>query len=38
MLRSHHHYHLRAFDKLSLVGCLLREWIYRLLGWIFSVR
>jgi len=28
MLRSHHHYHLRAFVKLSLVGCLLREWIY----------
>jgi len=28
MLRSHHH-HLRAFVKLSLVGCLLREWIYK---------
>ena len=28
MLRSHHH-HLRAFDKLSLVGRLLREWIYK---------
>jgi len=23
MLRCHHHYHLRAFVKLSLVGCLL---------------
>jgi hypothetical protein len=29
MFRSHHYYHLRAFVKLSLVGCLLREWIYR---------
>ena len=28
MLRYHHHYHLRAFVKLILVGCLLREWIY----------
>jgi hypothetical protein len=27
MLRSHHH--LRAFVTLSLVGCLLRRWIYR---------
>jgi len=27
MLRSHHH-HLRTFVKLSLVECLLREWIY----------
>ena len=26
-LRSRHH--LRAFVKLSLVGCQLREWIYR---------
>ena len=30
MLRSHHH--LRAFLKLSLVGCLLRQRIYRKLG------
>ena len=29
MLRSYHHYNLRAFVKLSLVRCLLREWIYR---------
>ena len=29
MLRSHHSYHLLAFVQLSLVGCLLREWIYR---------
>jgi len=27
MLRSHHHYNLRAYVKLSLVECLLREWI-----------
>jgi len=32
MLRSHLHYHLRAFVKLSSVGCLLREWICRWLG------
>jgi hypothetical protein len=32
MLRSYHHYYLRAFVKLSLVGCLLHEWIYRQLG------
>jgi len=37
MLRSHHHYHLRAFVKLSLVGCLLREWIYRYWVWILLV-
>jgi hypothetical protein len=30
-LKPHHH-HSRAFVKLSLVGCLLREWIYRYLG------
>jgi len=29
MLRSHLYCHLRAFVKLSLVGCLLGEWIYR---------
>jgi len=29
LLRTHHHYRLRAFVKLSLVGCLLREGIYR---------
>ena len=29
MFISHRHYHLRAFVKLSLVGCLLRDWIYR---------
>ena len=29
MVISHYRYHLRAFVKLSLVGCLLREWIYR---------
>jgi len=30
MLRSHHH--LRALVKLRLLGCLLRQWIYRWLG------
>ena len=30
MLRSHHH--LRGFVKLSLMGCLLCEWIYRQMG------
>ena len=28
MLRFHHHYHLSAFVKLSLVGCLLRQWMF----------
>ena len=27
MLRSHHYLH--SFVKLSLVGCLLRQWIYK---------
>ena len=36
MLRSHHHHHhLHAFVKLSLVGCLLHEWIY---SWVWLVR
>jgi len=37
MLISHHHHHLRAFVKLSLMRCLLGQWICRCRVWIFPV-